>query len=185
MKNRPTWYLKPKLIRKRQNHSWKKNEILKVYKLRNQNLPVKEIIEKLRLNVNKIQVYNVVRMYRKNVNNKCPQCNKELEPNYQHKKIFRKCPECIEKNNDLKKRIRRNRIKINICACCGKEKPVIGNTTCVKCLSYIHRGRLLQDLCGNCGKHPISKKSTALCDNCLELNRINSNIYRKREKKCK
>lgn len=182
MDNQPNWYSKPNCIRKTVNHIWTNKEVQKINKLRNQKVSVSEIIAKLHLTVNTTQVYNVIRKFQSTQLNKCYQCGRELsEQDLAHEegKLFKKCHTCYDKNAKLKAYIRDKNIRNNLCACCGKVPPMPGKKTCKLCLSYTHRSRIAQGLCGRCGKHPIDKKnSVVLCKFCLILNRENTNRCR-------
>jgi hypothetical protein len=181
--NRPVWYSQTRFIRAKKNHSWTEHEINQVYTLRIQKVPIDKIIKILGLKVKRVQVYNILRMLRKNKKSKCFQCGSDLtnkECTLQENRIFKKCSHCQEKNSLYKRSKRNENLKQDKCGCCGNHPVLIGKKTCVYCLSYTHRHRIAEGFCGFCGKNPISLKSTALCDSCLETNR--NNIKKHRDK---
>jgi hypothetical protein len=182
--NRPQWYAKAQFIRKRRNHAWTSQEIKNILSLRIQQIPVDEIIHKLRLkDVKRTQVYNILRMKKKNRNGKCFQCGEDLtkkEIMFQGNKTFKICDSCQEKNLKYKQKIRKSNQRKGFCTYCGTNPPLKDKKTCIHCLSYTHRRRIAEGMCGVCGKRPINtKRSTALCDICLELNRTHTSIHRK------
>ena len=174
-RTRPVWYDQTKFIRSKKNHPWTEDEVKQVYTLRIQRVPVDKIIRKLNLKVNRVQVYNVLRMLRKNRKGKCFQCGTSLTEEewvLQQDRTFKKCDKCQRKLSRWKKEKRLENLEKGKCSCCGHSLAMTGKTTCIYCLSYTHRHRIAEGFCGSCGKNPISKKSTALCDTCLEINRI-------------
>lgn len=182
---RPQWYAQSRFIRKRRNHLWTSQELKKIFDLRIQRVPIDLIISKLHLDVKRTQVYNVLRMMKKNRQGNCFQCGEGLtreELIAQDGHNFKTCTKCQSKNLNYKQSIRKAHRQKGLCTCCGKNPPLRGRKTCMHCLSYTHRSRIAKGLCGSCGKHPLSGSSSALCDNCLEVNRLNTASYRKSQK---
>jgi hypothetical protein len=180
--DRNPWYAKKQFIRKKKNHSWTDQEIKQVYTMRLQKVSIDDIIEKLNLDVNRTQVYNILRMIKKSRKNKCFQCGHDLTDDdkiHQKDKIFKKCTTCRDKNLKYKQTKRQENLKQGKCGCCGRSRHLANKTTCIYCLSYTHRNRIAEGLCGACGQNPISPKSVALCEVCLEKNRINTNLHRR------
>ena len=182
--SRPQWYAKAQFIRKKRNHSWTRQEIKNVLNLRAQQIPVDLIIAKLRLkDVKRSQVYNILRISKKNNSGKCFQCGHDMtrtEIMAQEKNAFKICLSCQEKNLQYKQKIRKNNQKKGMCIYCGTKPPLKDRKTCKHCLSSTHRRRIAEGLCGTCGKRPISSRSTAKCDICLEINKTSSHTHRKR-----
>jgi formylmethanofuran dehydrogenase subunit E len=185
-KRRPQWYAQAQFIRKRRNHLWTGQEFKKVYDLRIQKVPVDIIIDKLHLEVKRTQVYNILRMMKKNRKRKCSQCGEDLtkkELRSQRGNNFKICTKCQEKNTAYKQASRIANYGKGLCTCCGKTPPLKDRKTCMHCLSYTHRNRIVHGLCGSCGKNPLSRFSTALCDGCLKVNRINARRKRLTQRK--
>jgi len=180
--NRPSWYTKPRFIRTRKNHVWTEQEMKQVYTLRLRKVPIDLIISELHLDVKRVQVYNILRMLKKNRQNKCFQCGQPLteeEISLQHKKYFKRCNSCNQKNLLYKKTKRLNNINKGVCGYCGRHRILKGKKACIYCLSYSHRQHISKGLCGACGEFTISSKSISLCDLCLEKNRINVELRRR------
>lgn len=183
--NRPIWYTSPKFIRKKSSHSWTDYEIRKVFDMRSEGVSVSKIIETLKLHVNNTQVYNVIRVWKKNIKGLCFQCGEELtQKDYlnQKNKKLKLCIKCQEKISSYKKNKRKTNIKEGKCGCCGHTRPLKNKATCMRCLSYTHRRRLAEGFCGKCGDKPISKNSTALCKDCLEITRKSTALSRWKKK---
>ena len=65
------------------------------------------------------------------VSGKCIQCGGEKTGRYIS---LKKCKSCCEKLYKLSKKIRSNKISINLCSRCLKNKPVTGQSNCKSCL---------------------------------------------------
>ena len=179
---RPVWYTQNQFIRRKKNHSWTEKEIKQVFTLRSKKVPVEKIILDLKLDVRKVQVYNILRMLKKSLRNKCFQCGTDLTMEVilnQHSKLFKKCPECQNKDFLSKNFKRQENLKQGKCVCCGINPPLENKKSCVYCLSQTHRHRIVEGFCGACGKFKIDPSSKALCTHCLEANRIKVKNYRK------
>ena len=181
---RPNWYINPEKIRDRHNHFWTKDQLRQIFSMRVlRKEKTSNIIKNLHLKVNKVQIYNVVRVMKKNRLDKCFQCGRVMtteELAKERGKNFKRCFECIQKNEEYKAKLRKKLLSKNLCGCCGKVPPVSGKTSCKLCLSYTNRHRIAKGFCGNCGDRRINRKrSIALCDVCLDKNLEHSNNYRK------
>ncbi len=172
-KDRP-WYLDPKHIRQKTRHSWTDIERKGIYFLRIAGVPVKEVIRIMKLDVGKIPVNNIYQQQVRLRKGKCS-CGKKLtqkEIEQQKNNIFIKCTACLEKNSIFKKELRRKYLEQGLCGICGQNKVLPGHTTCKLCLSADYRRSYVKGLCGKCHVNPINKKrSKALCNSCLDLNK--------------
>lgn len=178
---RPVWYVDSKKIKPKEYHSWTKQEISSVYTMRLGGESVDGIIAKLHLQVNRTRVYNVLRLAKKKLQQRCHQCGHKLKKSEIFEQLnvtYPRCKTCCEENSQYKQKKWRSNIKKHLCGYCGKNHVIPGHKSCKMCLSATHRRRYVMGLCGKCGKSPISKRSKALCDLCLEGNRVSSAAYR-------
>ena len=179
---RPKWYLKE--VKEIENYNWTTAEMKLIYTLRKKcNFSAKRVADKLGIRV--VQVYNATRLVKRSYKKECFMCGhklSEMDLNKNKGKFIKACTNCREKSLTYKKERREGFIKKGICGCCETEKVIPEHTSCKKCISATYRRRYLQNLCGRCGKHPITSESTTLCSFCTEKNKKRSKKNRDKVK---
>ena len=181
--SRSSWYLnsvKPISVLK-----WTPEMRVSVYTMRvNEEMSISEIQnsveESLGKRPNKIRIYNVLRMMRKSLAKCCYCCGKHLPKSKKAKGHLVICRSCQKKRAEYWRKIREGRIKKKVCGVCGEFKVFNGFTACKSCISGTYRRRIIQGICGYCGERPLAPNSMALCEPCMELNRLKGQLHRKK-----
>ena len=203
---RQVWYMDEKVIKQKRQFRWTLEERTTLYDLRvKKNKSIAEIQKYFRKK-NRIPLYlgpddpndkfsrtrlhNQIRMVRSAFAGLCHKCRSPLTK-ADLRRLNRRdredpsmglCLECTTEVSDYKKERRDSALKLGLCPICVTDKVVKGHTMCKGCLSASHRRRYVKGLCGKCGEKPLSKKSIALCDDCLEENRTASKLYRRKKR---
>ena len=181
---RPEWYLDIKQIKEIENHNWTSTEMRQVYTLRKTyKLSAKKIADRFGIRVT--QVYNTTRLVKRSYNKECFMCGHKLSEEDIGKnkgKFIKACTKCKSESLTYKKERREEFLSKGLCGCCETEKVIPGQTSCKKCISATYRRRYLKNLCGRCGKHPITSESTTLCFFCTEKNKKRSKKNRDKVK---
>jgi transposase-like protein len=208
-RNRKSWYLGD--VKEKENRSWTTSEKIRVYALRQYN-PVEDIAKMFDTNTNQVyniarmvkkglegrcyrcgrpnepklverssiekRAYEIFLTGSQDAKTNWDQAEKEL----QLEAGYSLCSQCKETLVKYKRKLRRHALKKGLCGYCHKRKVVEGRKACIRCLSATHRRREKIGLCGACGKNPIANKGGALCEGCLEQDRIRTTNYRKGKK---
>lgn len=165
-------------VRPVQNKKWTNNEKVIVYTYRNEGMPSKDIAKKMKCST--IQIYNITRLMRSGIKQRCFCCGKKLDTlELLQKNLVKACNVCKKKFREYKKMRLKEAHDKGLCCYCHKRKALKGYKSCAKCVSATHRRRMLNDLCGQCGKHPPHKKGAFLCVLCKKKNALR--IKSKRE----
>lgn len=179
---RPNWYLKN--VKDIERHNWSTREMGLIYTLKKtHNLPAIRVAKSFDISV--VQVYNVTRLVTRAYRRECFMCGKKLSETDLEKnkgKFIKACIECKNKSMIYKRERRKVALKKGLCGYCERAKVIPGHTSCKKCISATYRRRYNKDLCGRCGKYPITSGSTTLCQRCTEENRKRSQIHKKKNK---
>jgi len=182
--SRAPWYLKE--VRPTTTFTWTPEMRVAVYTMRvKDELPIDEIRAHVERMIgrrpNRTRIHNLVRMMRKNMAKKCHRCGKPLPGSKKPVGSWLVCKTCRKEHSEYKKACREKHLNQGLCGICGEHPRVNGFRSCRRCLSETYRRRINEGLCGYCGKRPRAKGSIAMCGVCLELDRIKSQINKRKQ----
>ena len=177
LKTKTKWY---KNVPEKVKKDWTSEERKNLLELNRKGLSSDEIIEIMGGKLTKVQIYNQVRIAKKIHAKRCYQCGTPTSRVSKTGLII--CKNCVKKNGQYKKVLRKRALKHGLCGVCYKNKVIPGHTACRKCLSATHRRRIAKGLCCKCGRRKLDKSSTTLCKVCLT---VNGQISRERRDKRK
>lgn len=207
-KNRKEWYLDKKILKKNKNYKWTIEEKLIIYQLRIKQkksvaeiqryfrrlykLPLLSDIDDPKDKFSRTRIHNQIRIVRRSIEGLCYLCKKPLsleDKRYikrtkEKDPLMKLCKKCRKRVSDNKRIKRETLLKDDICPICSRRKVLKGHTACMICISFSHRLRNSEGLCGRCGEKPIADYSISLCEDCLEKQRNKSKKeYKKKTKK--
>lgn len=167
--SRPTWYAK---VPVRKTRDWTDKERVQILTLRKQGEGIQSI--SARFNTDRVRIYNQIRLMRKAAQHRCFKCGKPLsEEDLQLKKARRSrtrlifaCNECRKKFREYKIKNRKKALRKGLCGSCWDKPVVPGRTMCRNCISSTYRRRIMNGLCGICGKRPL--ETEVLCRPCAD-----------------